>query len=105
MILAMGHGTCIAEAASGGVCPSDPLAFAVFHLSALSFFSTAIFSQSFLLALLFLGLTAIIARAVIVPTAPTPVLVSARHRGTRHNFQVQREQRSWLSILEKRDPA
>ena len=49
-----GHAGCIAERLNGGACPqNDPVAFANFHLEAVSNLLTAGFSKSFGAAVLF----------------------------------------------------
>lgn len=50
---------CIATTINGALCSSDPVASAIFHIQALQFFGTAIFSATAII-LLILAFTAVI---------------------------------------------
>lgn len=107
MVFFMGNGNCVAEATQGTTCPSaSPFDYVRFHLTAFSFFSTAVFSMFSGALAIILGIVAWFAYANIEERLTlAPAYSGARSREESHNFQSQRQQRSWLSILEKRDPA
>ncbi len=107
LVFAMGHGTCIAELAAGRACPNTtPADYVLFHFTAFSLFSTAVFYVISGALALMLGLMLwTLAENLEERLRLRPVLVSARQRNLLHNFQNQRQIRAWLSILEKRAAA
>lgn len=107
MVFFMGNGNCVAEATHGAACPNaSPLDYVRFHLTAFSFFSTAVFSMFSGALAIILGLVAWFAYANIEEQLTlSPVMSGSRSRAVLNIFKEKQRFSSWISILEKRDPA
>lgn len=68
------YGDCIATTINGAVCLNDPVASAIFHITAMQFFSTATFTKSAIAAILLLLLFEIAAQRRKLSLATISVL-------------------------------
>ncbi len=98
-------GSCIANTVQRADCPpgANPLAGVDFHANALKVFSTAAFQP--LLVTLLLTIFAWLSISLLPSLLMAPAISSGRSHDRNDPLNLVREQRSWLALLERRDPA